>query len=151
MNLELHLPIHKAVTYALLALALIASDALADKNYGPGVTDTDIKLGQTMPYSGPLSGIGTTGRVEAAYFTKVNTEGGVNGRKVTLLSLDDAYSPPKTVEQVRKLVEQEEVLAIFHPLGTPTNVAIHKYLNQKKVPHLFLGSGLMRWADPKNY
>jgi branched-chain amino acid transport system substrate-binding protein len=86
-----------------------------------------------------------------AYFAKVNAEGGVNGRKITLISLDDGYSPPRTVEQVRKLVEQEEVLAIFHPLGTPTNAAIHKYLNQKKVPHLFLGSGLMRWGDPKNY
>jgi len=151
MNMDLRLPARNVVRYPLLILALIVGPALAEKNYGPGVTDTEIKLGQTMPYSGPLSGIGTTGRVELAYFTKINGEGGVNGRKVTLISLDDAYSPPKTVEQVRKLVEQEEVLAIFHPLGTPTNVAIHKYLNQRKVPHLFLGSGLMRWADPKNY
>src|SRR5215831_6658918 len=136
---------------AVLALMLAAGPALAEKRYGPGVSDTEIKIGQTMPYSGPLSGIGTTGRAELAYFAKLNTEGGVNGRKITLISLDDSYSPPKTVEQVRRLVEQEEVLAIFHPLGTPTNAAIHKYLNKKKVPHLFLGSGLARWGDPKNY
>jgi len=130
---------------------LMPWQARAEKHYGPGVSDTEIKLGQTMPYSGPLSGIGTTGRTELAYFAKINAEGGVNGRRITLISLDDGYSPPKTMEQVRKLVEQEQVLAIFHPLGTPTNAAIHKYLNQKKVPHLFLGSGLVRWADPKNY
>ena len=135
----------------LTALSLVNGSAWAEKNYGPGVTDTEIKLGQTMPYSGPLSGLGTTGRAELAYFAKLNAEGGINGRKVTLLSLDDAYSPSKTVEQVRKLVEQEEVLAIFSPSGTPTNTAIHKYLNQRKVPHLFLGSGLVRWADPKGY
>jgi branched-chain amino acid transport system substrate-binding protein len=141
----------QAAISALLTVALHAGPALAEKNYGPGVTDTEIKLGQTMPYSGPQSAIGTTGRTELAYFAKVNAQGGVSGHKITLISLDDAYSPPKTVEQVRKLVEQEQVLAIFHPLGTPTNAAIYKYLNQKKVPHLFLGSGLMRWADPKRY
>jgi len=143
--------IRRLTGYAALASMLATGPTLAEKKYGPGVTDTEIKIGQTMPYSGPLSGVGTTGRAELAYFAKVNAEGGVNGRKITLISLDDGYSPPKTVEQVRRLVEQEEVLAIFHPLGTPTNAAIHKYLNQKKVPHLFLGSGLARWGDPKSY
>jgi ABC-type branched-subunit amino acid transport system substrate-binding protein len=143
--------INKLTTCVLLASMLAGGPVLAEKKYGPGVTDTEIKIGQTMPYSGPLSGIGTTGRAELAYFAKVNAEGGVNGRKIMLISLDDGYSPPKTVEQVRRLVEQDEVLAIFHPLGTPTNAAIHKYLNQRKVPHLFLGSGLARWGDPKTY
>src|SRR5262245_5410805 len=100
--------------WAVLASVLAAGPALAERKYGPGVTDTEIKIGQTMPYSGPLSGVGTTGRAELAYFAKVNAEGRVNGRKITLISLDDGYSPPKTVEQVRRLVEQEEVLAIFH-------------------------------------
>jgi branched-chain amino acid transport system substrate-binding protein len=104
-----------------------------------------------MPYSGPASAYGTIGRVEAAYFQKVNDEGGVNGRKLKLLSLDDGYSPPKTVEMTRKLVEQDEVLFIFQPLGTAANSAIHKYLNAKKVPHLFVASGATKWADPKNF
>lgn len=111
----------------------------------------EIKLGQTMPYSGPASAYGTIGRVEQAYFKKVNDDGGINGRKVTLLSLDDGYSPPKTVEQVRKLVEQDDVLAMFQTLGTPPNTAIHKYLNAKKVPHLFVATGASKWNDPAHF
>jgi len=135
----------------LLALAVSATSVFAQKKYDPGATDTEIKIGQTMPYSGPASAYGTIGRVETAYFQKVNDEGGVNGRKLKLLSLDDGYSPPKTVEMTRKLVEQDEVLFIFQPLGTAANSAIHKYLNAKKVPHLFVASGATKWADPKNF
>ena len=131
----------------LLALAVSATSVFAQKKYDPGATDTEIKIGQTMPYSGPASAYGTIGRVETAYFQKVNDEGGVNGRKLKLLSLDDGYSPPKTVEMTRKLVEQDEVLFIFQPLGTAANSAIHKYLNTKKVPHLFVASGATKWAD----
>ncbi|HKU37569.1 MAG TPA: ABC transporter substrate-binding protein [Polyangiales bacterium] len=120
-------------------------------NYGPGVTDTEIKLGQTMPYSGPASAYGTIGRVQAAYFKRVNEKGGINGRKINLISVDDSYSPPKTVEQVRKLVEEENVLAVFQTLGTPSNTAIQKYLNTKGVPQLFVSSGATKWGDPKNY
>jgi len=111
----------------------------------------DIKIGQTLPYSGPLSGFGTIGRTEEAFFAKVNAEGGINGRKVKFITLDDAYSPPKTVEQTRKLVEQDEVLMMFGSLGTATNNAVHRYLNTKKVPQLFVLSGATKWADPKHY
>src|SRR3982751_3478968 len=121
---------------ALVILSLAWSPAFADKRYGPGVTDTEIKIGQTIPYSGPGSSYATIGRAQTAYFAKVNLEGGINGRKVVLLSLDDGYSPPKTVEQTRRLVEQEQVLAIFSSVGTPTNAAVQKYLNAKKVPQL---------------
>ena len=136
------------ITFFLLSAA---GAALAQKQYGPGVTDTEIKIGQTMPYSGPASAYGTIGRVEAAYLNKINSEGGINGRKIKLISLDDAYSPPKTVEQTRKLIEQEEVLLIFGSLGTATNSAIHKYVNSKQVPHLFISAGAAKWADPQNY
>jgi branched-chain amino acid transport system substrate-binding protein len=111
----------------------------------------DIRIGQTLPYSGPLSGFGTIGRTQEAFFAKVNAEGGINGRKVRFITLDDAYSPPKTVEQTRKLVEQEEVQMMFGSLGTATNSAVHRYLNGKKVPQLFLLSGATKWADPKNF
>jgi branched-chain amino acid transport system substrate-binding protein len=121
------------------------------RNYGPGVTDTEIKIGQTMPYSGPASAYGTIGRVQQAYFKRLNEQGGINGRKINIISVDDAYNPPKTVEQTRKLVEQDEVLAMFQPLGTPSNTAIHKYLNSKQVPHLFVSSGATKWGDPKNF
>ncbi len=131
--------------------AVIALPALAQKKYGPGASDTEIKLGQTMPYSGPASAYGTIGKLHMAYFKMINEAGGINGRKVTLISLDDGYSPPKTVEQVRRLVEQDEVLALFQTLGTPSNSAIHKYVNAKKVPHLLLSTGATKWADPKNY
>jgi branched-chain amino acid transport system substrate-binding protein len=111
----------------------------------------EIKLGQTMPYSGPASAYGTIGKLEQAYFKMINDQGGINGRKVELISLDDGYSPPKTVEQVRKLVEQDDVLALFQTLGTPPNTAIHKYVNAKKVPHLFVATGATKWNDPKNF
>jgi branched-chain amino acid transport system substrate-binding protein len=129
----------------------VAAVAHAEKRYGPGATDTEILLGQTMPYSGPASAYGTYGKAQLAFFRMINENGGVNGRKINLLSLDDGYSPPRTVEQVRKLVEQEQVLAIFSSFGTPTNTAIVKYLNLKKVPHLFVTSGAAEFADPKTY
>ena len=111
----------------------------------------EIKLGQTMPYSGPASAYGTIGKVQQAYFKMINEKGGIGGRMITLLSVDDGYSPPKAVEQVRKLVEQDEVLALFQTLGTPSNSAIHKYVNAKKVPHLFVATGATKWNDAKNY
>jgi ABC-type branched-subunit amino acid transport system substrate-binding protein len=135
----------------LAVLVAVAITAHADKRYGPGVTDTEIKLGQTMPYSGPASALSVTGKAEAAYFAMINANGGVNGRKITLISLDDAYSPAKTVEQTRRLVEAEKVLALFSQLGTAPNSAIHKYVNANKVPHLFINSNLMRWADPEHF
>src|SRR3954471_5796490 len=142
--------IHRVLFAVLVTLALPQASH-AQKKYGPGVTDAEIKLGQTMPYSGPASAYGAIGKAEVAYFQMINEQGGINGRKVNLISLDDGYSPPKAVEQVRKLVEQEEVLALFQTLGTPSNSAIHKYVNAKKVPHLLLATGATKWADPKNY
>jgi branched-chain amino acid transport system substrate-binding protein len=133
-----------------LALASV-SPAVAQKKYDPGASDTEIKIGQTMPYSGPLSSYSTIGKIEAAYFRMVNEGGGVNGRKITFLSEDDGYSPPKTVEQIRKLVEGDEVLATFNTMGTPTNSAIHKYMNAKKVPMLFVATGASKWNDPKEF
>jgi branched-chain amino acid transport system substrate-binding protein len=144
-------PTRRASLIAAAALALPFRTALAQKKYGPGVTDTEIKLGQTMPYSGPASAYGTIGKAEVAYFKMINDAGGINGRKVNLISVDDGYSPPRAVEQVRKLVEQDEVLALYQTLGTPSNSAIHKYVNAKKVPHLLLATGATKWADPKNY
>jgi len=143
----------KRLTAALTAaaLCLFAGAVHAQKKYSPGASDTEIRIGQTMPYSGPASAYGVVGKAEAAYFAMVNEQGGVNGRKINFLSLDDGYSPPKTVEQTRKLVEQEEVLLIFQSLGTPTNTAIQKYLNAKKVPHLFLATGANKWSDPKSF
>jgi ABC-type branched-subunit amino acid transport system substrate-binding protein len=136
----------------LTVATLAASSALAgDKKYDPGATDTEIKIGQTMPYSGPASGYGTQGKAELAYWKMINAKGGINGRQVTLLSMDDAYSPPKTVEQTRKLVEQDEILADIGSLGTPTNTAIQKYLNSKQVPHILLSTGASKWNDPKNF
>ena len=139
---------------ASLALALIAassSTASAQKKYDTGATDTEIKIGNIMPYSGPASAYGIIGRTEAAYFKKVNEEGGINGRKINFVSYDDAYSPPKTVEQARKLVESDEVLLIFNSLGTPPNSAIQKYMNSKKVPQLFVATGATKWNDPQNF
>jgi len=139
---------------ASLALALIAastSTASAQKKYDTGATDTEIKIGNIMPYSGPASAYGIIGRTEAAYFKKINDEGGINGRKINFVSYDDAYSPPKTVEQARKLVESDEVLFIFNSLGTPPNSAIQKYMNSKKVPQLFVATGATKWNDPKNF
>ena len=140
---------HVKLTLLVLAAAASCGHVLsAEKKYGPGVTDTKITLGQTMPYSGPASAYSTIGKAELAYFEMINQHGGVNGRKIRLISLDDGYSPPKTVEQVRKLVEQEGVLAIFSPLGTPPNTAIHKYLNAKRVPQILLHSSANKWNDP---
>jgi branched-chain amino acid transport system substrate-binding protein len=142
----------KALTAMTVAAAiLVATTAHAAKNYGPGVTDAEIKIGQTMPYSGPLSAFGTIGRAQAAFFETVNSKGGINGRKIKLLSLDDGYSPPKTIEQTRKLVESDEVLLLFSSFGTPPNTAALKYLNAKGVPQLFIAATGMKWGDPKNF
>jgi ABC-type branched-subunit amino acid transport system substrate-binding protein len=142
-----------ALSTATLALCALlgATPALAQKKYGPGASDTEIKVGSTNPYSGPASAYGTIGRAEAAYFKMINEQGGVNGRKINFISLDDGYSPPRTVEQVRKLVEEEQVLFLAGTLGTPTNTAIHKYVNTKKVPHIFVNTGATKWGDPHNF
>ncbi|MBV8848570.1 MAG: ABC transporter substrate-binding protein [Methylobacteriaceae bacterium] len=140
-----------AAGLTLAALAAGVTAAKAQKKYGPGASDTEIKLGQTMPYSGPASAYGTIGKTEAAYFQMINDQGGVNGRKINLISYDDGYSPPKTVEQVRKLVESDEVLATFQTLGTAPNTAIMKYMNAKKVPMLFVSTGAAKFTDPKNF
>src|SRR5436189_4360024 len=137
---------------AVLAVGLAGLiPALAAAQTVVGVTATEIKIGNTNPYSGPASAYGTIGKVIGAYFKKVNDEGGINGRKINYITYDDSYSPPKTVEMVRKLVEQDEVAFVFNTLGTPSNSAIHKYMNQKKVPHLFLATGATKWGDPKNF
>jgi branched-chain amino acid transport system substrate-binding protein len=127
----------------------VASPALAQKKYDAGASDTEIKIGNTNPYSGPASAYGLIGKTIDAYFKKVNAEGGINGRKVNFISYDDGYSPPKAVEQTRKLVESDEVLLVFQPLGTPSNTAIQKYMNSKKVPQLFVATGATKWGDPK--
>jgi branched-chain amino acid transport system substrate-binding protein len=134
-----------------LIIAAALAPANAQKKYDPGVTDTEIKIGNINPYSGPASAYGTTGRTEAAYFRKINAEGGINGRKINFISYDDAYSPPKAVEQARRLVESDEVLLIFSSAGTPSNTAIQKYMNAKKVPQLFVQSGATKWNDPQNF
>ncbi len=136
---------------ALAAALAVCSPATAQKKYGPGASDSEIKIGNTMPYSGPASAYGTIGRAEAAYFKMINEQGGINGRKLNFITLDDGYSPPRTVEQVRKLVEQEEVLLIFQPLGTPSNSAIQQYLNARKVPQLFVATGATKWGDPQHF
>jgi branched-chain amino acid transport system substrate-binding protein len=138
-----------SVAFALLAAS--SSGALAQKKYDTGATDTEIKIGNIMPYSGPASAYGVIGKTEAAYFKKINAEGGINGRKINFISYDDGYSPPKTVEQARKLVESDEVLLVFNSLGTPPNSAIHKYMNSKKVPQLFVATGATKWNDPKDF
>src|SRR6266478_382919 len=140
-----------AFSAALAILAASSSGALAQKKYDIGATDTEIKIGNIMPYSGPLSAYGVIGKTEQAYFNKINAEGGINGRKINFVSYDDAYSPPKTVEQARKLVESDEVLFIFNSLGTPPNTAIQKYMNTKKVPQLFVATGATKWNDPKEF
>jgi ABC-type branched-subunit amino acid transport system substrate-binding protein len=136
---------------AFVVLVASANGALAQKKYDTGATDTEIKIGNIMPYSGPASAYGVIGKTEAAYFKKINDAGGVNGRKINFISYDDGYSPPKTVEQARKLVESDEVLFIFNSLGTPPNSAIHKYMNSKKVPQLFVATGATKWNDPKDF
>jgi branched-chain amino acid transport system substrate-binding protein len=139
------------VISAAFALCTAMNPALAQKSYDSGASDTEIKIGNIMPYSGPASAYAVIGKAEEAYFNKVNAEGGVNGRKITFISYDDAYSPPKTVEQARKLVESDNVLLIFGSLGTSTNGAIRKYMNEKKVPQLFVASGASKWNDPQNF
>ncbi|PDT90272.1 branched-chain amino acid ABC transporter substrate-binding protein [Bradyrhizobium sp. Y36] len=140
---------------ALLAVAALCtamdSEVLAQKKYDSGASDTEIRIGNIMPYSGPASAYAAIGKAEEAYFNKVNAEGGINGRKIKFISYDDGYSPPKTVEQARKLVESDEVLLLFGSLGTSTNSAIRKYMNEKKVPQLFVASGASKWNDPKQY
>jgi len=136
---------------AFILFAASSSGALAQKKYDTGATDTEIKIGNIMPYSGPASAYGVIGKTEAAYFKKINDAGGINGRKINFVSYDDAYSPPKAVEQARKLVESDEVLFIFNSLGTPSNSAIQKYMNAKKVPQLFVATGATKWNDPKNF
>jgi branched-chain amino acid transport system substrate-binding protein len=133
----------------LVAVAVLVTTAPASAQ--SGVTATEIKIGHTGPYSGPASAYGTIGKVIAAYFKKVNDEGGINGRKINFVTYDDGYSTPKTVEMVRKLVESDQVLVVFNPLGTPSNTAIHKYMNQQQVPHLFLATGATKWGDPQNF
>jgi branched-chain amino acid transport system substrate-binding protein len=140
------------MTLALtVAGALACAPAFAQKSYGPGVTDTEITIGNIMPYSGPASAYGIIGKTQAAYFQMINEQGGINGRKIKFVSYDDGYSPPKTVEQARKLVESDNVLLVFASLGTPPNSAIHKYMNDRKVPHLFLATGATKWNDPKSF
>ncbi|AWM09746.1 ABC transporter substrate-binding protein [Bradyrhizobium symbiodeficiens] len=140
-----------ALWSALALCTAISNPALAQKKYDSGASDTEIKIGNIMPYSGPASAYAAIGKAEEAYFNKVNAEGGINGRKIKFISYDDAYSPPKTVEQARKLVESDGVLLIFGSLGTSTNSAIRKYMNEKKVPQLFVASGASKWNDPRQY
>jgi branched-chain amino acid transport system substrate-binding protein len=142
---------HRTLALVVVAAALAAAPAAAQPKYGPGASDGEIKVGNIMPYSGPLSAYAIIGKTQAAYFRKINEAGGVNGRKLNFISYDDGFSPPKTVEQARKLVESDEVLLIFQSLGTPTNLAIQKYLNGKKVPQLFVATGATRFGDPKSF
>jgi ABC-type branched-subunit amino acid transport system substrate-binding protein len=138
-------------TGTTLAASIASPNLSAQRKYDPGASDTEIKLGHTSPYSGPLSAFSVAGKATTAYFNMINATGGINGRKIKFISYDDGYQPPKTVEMVRKLVESDEVLMIFQLLGTPTNIAIQKYLNQKQIPQLFIFSGASRFGDPKNY
>src|SRR3979490_3271490 len=140
-----------AFSTAVIAFAATSGIALAQKKYDTGATDTEIKIGNIMPYSGPASAYGVIGKTEEAYFKKINAEGGINGRKINFVTYDDGYSPPKAVEQVRKLVESDEVLLVFNSLGTASNSAIQKYLNTKKVPQLFVATGATKWNDPKDF
>ncbi len=140
-----------AFSAALTIAAATSTAALAQKKYDTGASDTEIKIGNIMPYSGPASAYGVIGKTEQAYFNKINAEGGINGRKINFITYDDGYSPPKTVEQARKLVESDEVLMIFNSLGTPPNSAIQKYMNVKKVPQLFVATGATKWNDPKDF
>src|SRR5258707_573732 len=136
---------------AVIAFAATAGSALAQKKYDTGATDTEIKIGNIMPYSGPASAYGVIGKTEEAYFKKINAEGGINGRKINFVTYDDGYSPPKAVEQARKLVESDEALLVFNSLGTANNTAIQKYMNSKKVPQLFVATGATKWNDPKDF
>ncbi len=139
------------IAASLGVLALATLPAKAEKKYGPGVTDIEIKIGNINPYSGPASAYGAIGKAISGYFEMLNAEGGVNGRKINFITLDDGYSPPKAVEHARRLVEQDQVLLIFQSLGTPSNTAIQRYMNEKKVPQLFVATGATKWNDPKNF
>ena len=142
----------RVILASIAAVAVaVATPAIAQKKYDPGASDSEIKVGNINPYSGPASAYGQIGRTIEAYFKKVNAEGGINGRKINFITYDDAYSPPKAVEQARKLVESDEVLFVFQSLGTPSNSAIHKYMNAKKVPQLFVATGATKWGDPKHF
>jgi len=149
------MPITRLRLAALSAVAIfgvaVSGSALAQKKYDTGATDTEIKIGNIMPYSGPASSYGLIGKTEEAYFKMINDQGGINGRKINFITYDDGYSPPKAVEQARKLVESDEVLVVFNPLGTPSNSAIQKYLNSKKIPQLFVATGATKWNDPKGF
>src|SRR6195256_2099010 len=140
-----------AFSTAVIAFAAMSGSALAQKKYDTGASDTEIKIGNIMPYSGPASASGVIGKTEEAYFKMINDNGGIKGRKINFVTYDDGYSPPKAVEQVRKLVESDEALLVFNPLGTPSNTAIQKYLNSMKVPQLFVATGATKWNDPKNF
>ena len=140
-----------AINLSAVSLVFVSGVAWTASQYGPGASDTEIKIGNTMPYSGPASSYGVIGKSEAAYFTMINERGGIKGRKINFISRDDGYSPPKTVEQVRKMVEEDGVLLLFQPLGTPSNTAIQGYLNDNKVPQLFVATGADKWNDPKNH
>ena len=140
-----------ALVTATAVITLSSGAAFAQKKYDTGASDTEIKIGNIMPYSGPASAYGIIGKTEEAYFKMINDKGGINGRKINFVTYDDGYSPPKAVEQVRKLVESDEVLAVFNPLGTPSNSAIQKYLNAKKIPQLFVATGATKWNDAKNF
>ncbi len=143
--------LRRTMTLVVARALAVAGSAPAGAETVVGVTATEIKIGNTSPYSGNASAYGTIGKAEAAYFQMINEQGGINGRKITFISYDDGYSPPKTVEMVRKLVEQDQVAFLFGTLGTPTNSAIHKYVNQKKVPHLFVETGATKWGDPQHF
>ena len=145
------LRVNVAAVSAIAALAMTSGNALAQKKYDTGASDTEIKIGNIMPYSGPASAYGVIGKMEEAYFKMINEQGGINGRKISFISYDDGYSPPKAVEQARKLVESDEVLVVFGPLGTPSNSAIQKYLNAKKVPQLFVATGATKFGEPKEF
>jgi branched-chain amino acid transport system substrate-binding protein len=149
--MEVDMKLAKLLTLLAAGAALAACGPAEDNKYGPGVSDTEIKVGSTNPYSGPASAYGTIGRASAAYFKMINDRGGVNGRKINFISLDDGYSPPRTVEQVRRLVEREEVLMLAGTLGTPPNSAIHRYVNEREVPHIFVNTGATKWGDPENF
>ncbi|MGH6709952.1 MAG: ABC transporter substrate-binding protein, partial [Bradyrhizobium sp.] len=140
-----------AFSTALIATLAVSGSAFAQKKYDTGASDTEIKIGNIMPYSGPASAYGVIGKTEEAYFKKINAEGGIKGRKINFVTYDDGYSPPKAVEQARKLVESDEVLVVFNPLGTPSNTAMQKYLNAKKVPQLFVATGATKWNEPKDF
>src|ERR1700688_1917092 len=144
-------PIWLAGSAVLLAFSLAAASAAAEKRYGPGVTDTEIKIGGTAPYSGPASAYSTAAVAELAYFKMLNEQGGVNGRKINLVSLDDGYSPPKTVEQTRRLVEQEQVAFLFNSLGTACCASVRQYMNDNKIPQLFVATGASMFADPEHF